>query len=142
MYLQASEPVIAELAVYVAPGGFLALAARTTTSALWRPAARQDWPATLAALDEHDLALAEGRDVRYLDEIGGRHVPTTSTYSPAPRPRMDWCWSSGTAYGSPSTRRNSTRHRRLIPGTGRSPGRRRTPGRHRPVPAVGPSLRT
>lgn len=70
MYLQASEPIIAELAAHVAPGGFLALAARTTTSALWRPAARQDWPATLAALDEHDLALAEGRDMRYLNEIG------------------------------------------------------------------------
>ena len=70
MYLPASGPVIAELAAHVAPGGFLALAARTTTSALWRPAARQDWRAALAALDEHDLARAEGRDMRYLNEIG------------------------------------------------------------------------
>ncbi len=70
MYLQASGPVIAELAAHVAPGGFLALAARTTTSALWRPAARQDWPAALAAFDEHDRARAEGRDMRYLNEIG------------------------------------------------------------------------
>jgi S-adenosylmethionine-dependent methyltransferase len=70
MYLQASEPVIAELAAHVAPGGFLALAARTTTSALWRPAARQDWQAALAAFDEHDRALAEGRDMRYINEIG------------------------------------------------------------------------
>lgn len=70
MYLQASEPVIAELAAHVAPGGFLALAARTTTSALWRPAARQDWQAALAAFDERDLALAEGRDMRYMNEIG------------------------------------------------------------------------
>lgn len=70
MYLQASGPVIAELAAHVAPGGFLALAARTTTSALWRPAARQDWRAALAAFDEYDLARAEGRDMRYVNEIG------------------------------------------------------------------------
>jgi S-adenosylmethionine-dependent methyltransferase len=70
MYLQASGPVIAELAARVAPGGFLALAARTTTSALWRPAARQDWRAALAAFGEHDLARAEGRDMRYVNEIG------------------------------------------------------------------------
>jgi SAM-dependent methyltransferase len=70
MYLPASEPVIAELAAHVAPGGFLALAARTTTSAVWRPAARQDWPAVLAAFDELEQALAEKRDMRYLNEIG------------------------------------------------------------------------
>ena len=70
MYLQASGPVIAELAAHVAPGGFLALAARTTTSAVWRPAARQDWRAALAAFGEHDSARAEGRDMRYLNEIG------------------------------------------------------------------------
>lgn len=70
MYLQASGPVIAELAALVAPGGFLALAARTTTSALWRPAARQDWRAALAAFGEYDSARAEGRDMRYLNEIG------------------------------------------------------------------------
>jgi SAM-dependent methyltransferase len=70
MYLQASEPVIAELATHVAPGGFLALAARTSTSALWRPAARQDWQAALTAFDELDLAAAEGRDMRYVNEIG------------------------------------------------------------------------
>jgi SAM-dependent methyltransferase len=70
MYLPASQPVIAELAAYVAPGGFLAAAVRTTTSALWRPAARQDWQAALAAFDEHDRALAEGRDMRYVNEIG------------------------------------------------------------------------
>jgi S-adenosylmethionine-dependent methyltransferase len=70
MYLQASEPVIAELAAHVTPGGFLALAARTATSALWRPAARQDWQAALAAFDEHDLALAQRRDMRYTNEIG------------------------------------------------------------------------
>jgi S-adenosylmethionine-dependent methyltransferase len=70
MYLPASGPVIAELAAHVRPGGLLALAARTTTSALWRPAARQDWPAALAAFEEHDRAVAEGRDMRYLNEIG------------------------------------------------------------------------
>ncbi len=70
MYLPASEPVIAELAPRVAPGGFLAIAARTVTSALWRPAARQDWQAALAAFDEHDRALADGRDMRYVNEIG------------------------------------------------------------------------
>jgi S-adenosylmethionine-dependent methyltransferase len=70
MYLQASGPVIAELAAHVAPGGLLALAARTTTSALWRPAARQDWRAALAAFDEYDRALAEDRDMRYVNEIG------------------------------------------------------------------------
>jgi S-adenosylmethionine-dependent methyltransferase len=70
MYLPASEPVIAGLAAHVAPGGFLALAARTTTSALWRPAARQDWRAALAAFGERDLARAEGRDMRYTNEIG------------------------------------------------------------------------
>lgn len=70
MYLPASPPVIAELAAHVAPGGFIALAARTTTSALWRPAARQDWQAALAAFDEHDTAQIEGRDMRYINEIG------------------------------------------------------------------------
>ena len=49
MYLSASPPVMAELAAHVAPGGFIALAVRTTTSALWRPAARQDWQAALGA---------------------------------------------------------------------------------------------
>ena len=70
MYLPASQPVIAGLAAHVAPGGFLAAAVRTTTSALWRPAARQDWQAARAAFDEHDRALAEGRDMRYINEIG------------------------------------------------------------------------
>jgi S-adenosylmethionine-dependent methyltransferase len=70
MYLPASQPVIAELAAYVAPGGFLAVAVRTATSALWRPAARQDWQAALAAFDEHDRALTERRDMRYINEIG------------------------------------------------------------------------
>jgi S-adenosylmethionine-dependent methyltransferase len=70
MYLPASGPVLAELAAHVAPGGFTAIAVRTTTSALWRPAARQDWQAALAALAEHDTAQVEGRDMRYVNEIG------------------------------------------------------------------------
>ncbi len=70
MYLPASAPVLTELAAHVAPGGFMAVAVRTATSALWRPAARQDWQAALAALAEHDAAQAEGRDMRYINEIG------------------------------------------------------------------------
>lgn len=70
MYLPAGEPVIAELAGRVAAGGFLAVAVRTPTSALWRPAARQDWPAALAAFEEYDAARAEQRDMRYVNEIG------------------------------------------------------------------------
>lgn len=70
MYLPSSEPVIASLADRVAPGGLLAAAVRTTTSALWRPAARQDWKAALAAFEEYDAARAERRDMRYVNEIG------------------------------------------------------------------------
>lgn len=70
MYLPATEPVLAELARHVRPGGILAAAVRTTTSALWRPAARQDWAGARAAFDEDERARAEGRDVRYLNEIG------------------------------------------------------------------------
>lgn len=89
MYLPASQPVIAELAAYVAPGGFLAVAARITASALWRPAARQDWQAALAAFDEHDRALTEGRDMRYINE--------TSTSARADD--LDALTTLGTAYG-------------------------------------------
>ena len=70
MYLPASQPVIAELAAHVAPGGLLALAIRTTTSAIWRPAARQDWTAALAAFQEHEAARRDGRDMRYVNELG------------------------------------------------------------------------
>jgi S-adenosylmethionine-dependent methyltransferase len=70
MYLPARQPVIAELAAHVAPGGFLALAFRTTTSAIWRPAARQDWQAALKAFDEYDAAQRDQRDMRYTNEIG------------------------------------------------------------------------
>ncbi|MEO6700531.1 MAG: methyltransferase domain-containing protein [Jatrophihabitantaceae bacterium] len=70
MYLPDPYPTVAALAARVAPGGLLALAVRTTTSALWRPAARQDWFAARAAIAEHDRAKAEGRDMDYLNEIG------------------------------------------------------------------------
>lgn len=89
MYLQESQPVIAELAARVAPGGLLALAARTTTSAVWRPAGRQDWRAALAAFDEYDGALAEGRDMRYINEIG----------APARTDDVDALTTCATAYG-------------------------------------------
>jgi S-adenosylmethionine-dependent methyltransferase len=89
MYLQASEPVIAELAAHVAPGGLLALAARTTTSAAWRPAARQDWQAALAAFDEYDSALVERRDMRYINEIG----------APARADDLDALTTCATTYG-------------------------------------------
>lgn len=70
MYLPASEPVIAELAPHVAPGGLLALAIRTNISAVWRPVARQDWQAALAAFDEYEAARSDQRDMRYVNEIG------------------------------------------------------------------------
>jgi S-adenosylmethionine-dependent methyltransferase len=89
MYLPASQPVIAELAAYIAPGGFLAAAVRTATSALWRPAARGDWQAALAAFDEHDRALTEGRDMRYCNEIG----------APARADNLEALTALATAYG-------------------------------------------
>jgi S-adenosylmethionine-dependent methyltransferase len=89
MYLPASQPVIAQLAAYVAPGGILAAAVRTTTSALWRPAARQDWQAALDAFDEHDRALAEGRDMGYINEIG----------APSRADNLDALATLATAYG-------------------------------------------
>lgn len=70
MYLPESRPAITELARYVAPGGLLCVAVRTPVSAAWRPAARQDWPAALEALGESADARAQGRDMRYLNEIG------------------------------------------------------------------------
>jgi SAM-dependent methyltransferase len=70
MYLPSSTPVVAELAAHVAPGGLLSVATRTTTSALWRPAARQDWKAAAAAFAEYDAARRDGRDMAYVNEIG------------------------------------------------------------------------
>jgi S-adenosylmethionine-dependent methyltransferase len=70
MYLPESGPAITDLARYVAAGGLLCVAVRTPVSAVWRPAARQDWAAALEALDESASARAQGRDMRYRNEIG------------------------------------------------------------------------
>lgn len=70
MYLPESAQTVAALAALVAPGGLLALAVRTTVSAVWRQAARQDWTGTLDALRELDSAKRDGRDMRYTNEIG------------------------------------------------------------------------
>lgn len=70
MYLTDSRTPMTELAGYVAPGGLLCVAVRTPVSAVWRPAARQDWPAALEAIEERAAAQAQGRDMRYLNEIG------------------------------------------------------------------------
>ena len=114
MYLPASEPVIAELAAHVAPGGLRALAARTTTSALWRPAARQDWQAALTAFRELDLAQAERRDMRYTNELGTPARADDLDALTGTAARADCGWRTGMACGSPSTRTNSTRRRRPI----------------------------
>lgn len=70
MYLPAADPVIDEMSLHLRPGGVAALAVRTTASALWRPAARQDWSAALAAFEEADRARLARRDVTYVNEIG------------------------------------------------------------------------
>jgi SAM-dependent methyltransferase len=70
MYLPDPVAAVATLAAHVAPGGRLALAVRTTTSAVWRPAARQDWFAARAAIAERNRARADGRDMEYVNEIG------------------------------------------------------------------------
>ncbi|MGI8879627.1 MAG: class I SAM-dependent methyltransferase [Jatrophihabitans sp.] len=70
MYMPESRSAIAQISRCVAPGGVLAVAVRTPVSALWRPAARQDWTAALAAFDEYDDAHDQGRDMRYVNEIG------------------------------------------------------------------------
>lgn len=70
MYLQSPDAVIAELASFVAPGGLLAIAARSAAFLPWRPLLRRDWEGVRRAFDELDLAVKEGRDARYVNEIG------------------------------------------------------------------------
>ena len=70
MYLPESDTAVAELAARVAPGGMLSVLTRNAASMAWRPAARGQWNAALAMLDELDVALAEGRDATYTNEIG------------------------------------------------------------------------
>jgi S-adenosylmethionine-dependent methyltransferase len=62
---------------------------RTATSALRRPAARQDWQAALAAFGEYDRARTEGRDMRYINEIG----------APARADNLDALTTLATAHG-------------------------------------------
>jgi S-adenosylmethionine-dependent methyltransferase len=70
MYLPESAQTVAAMAASVPAGGLLALAVRTTVSAVWRQAARQDWAGALAAFRELDSAQRDGRDMRYTNEIG------------------------------------------------------------------------
>lgn len=70
MYVPDPLATVATLAARVAPGGLFAMAVRTTTSALWRPAARQDWFAAREAIAEDGRAEGEGRDMHYVNEIG------------------------------------------------------------------------
>jgi SAM-dependent methyltransferase len=70
MYLPESTAAIATLARLVAPGGVVSVVTRNGDALAWRPAARHDWAAAVAMLDEVQRAAAEGRDARYRNEIG------------------------------------------------------------------------
>ncbi|MGO4598830.1 class I SAM-dependent methyltransferase [Terrabacter sp. 2RAF25] len=70
MYLPESRPAVAALARRVAPGGIVSLVARNGDAMAWRPAARHDWPAALAVLEEVRRAVEEGRSADYRNEIG------------------------------------------------------------------------
>jgi S-adenosylmethionine-dependent methyltransferase len=89
MCLPDPASAVAALADRVAPGGRLALAVRTTTSALWRPAARQDWFAARTAIREFNLAAAENRDMTYVNELG----------TPAHAQQLNAILELGTAHG-------------------------------------------
>lgn len=70
MYLPAPDAAIAELASFVGPGGFLAVAARSAVFLPWRPLLRRNWAEVQGAFAELDAAAREGRDARYVNEIG------------------------------------------------------------------------
>lgn len=70
MYLPSPRPVIAELAAFVAPGGCLAIAARSAMFLPWRQVLRRDLYAAQAAFAEVDSAALEGRYPHYVNEIG------------------------------------------------------------------------
>lgn len=70
MYLPDASDAVARLAARVAPNGFLSLVARNGPTMAWRPSIRGDWPAALTMLDEIQAASAQGRDARYVNEIG------------------------------------------------------------------------
>jgi SAM-dependent methyltransferase len=89
MYVPDPLATVAALTARVAPGGLFAMAVRTTTSALWRPAARQDWFAAREAIAEHARAQVEGRDMCYVNEIG----------APARAQGFDTLLAAGAAHG-------------------------------------------
>lgn len=70
MYLDSPDEALAALARRVAPGGALSVVTRNDKALAWRPAARCDWAAVLAALAEQDSARDEGRDATYVNELG------------------------------------------------------------------------
>ncbi len=70
MYLPEAGDAVARLAAWVAPGGVLSVVARNGSAMAWRPALRGDWSGALALLDEVEAATREGRDARYVNEIG------------------------------------------------------------------------
>jgi SAM-dependent methyltransferase len=70
MYLPSPRAAVAELADFVAPGGLLAIAARSAAFLPWRPLLRRDWGGVRSAFDEVDSAAREGRYPRYVNEIG------------------------------------------------------------------------
>lgn len=70
MYLPSADSAITELAGFVAADGFLAVAARSAAFLPWRPLLRSDWQGAQDAFDELDLAAAQARDARYVNEIG------------------------------------------------------------------------
>lgn len=70
MYLPERREAMARLAARVAPGGLLSVVARNGPAMAWRPSLRGDWPAVIRMLDEIECAAREGRDARYVNEIG------------------------------------------------------------------------
>lgn len=70
MYLPEPSGAMTRLAARVAAGGLLSVVARNGPAMAWRPSMRADWAAALAMLDEVEAAAREGRDARYVNEIG------------------------------------------------------------------------
>lgn len=70
MYLASPEYAIADLASFVAPGGYLSVAARSSTFLPWRPLLRGDLTGAQEGFDELDSAAKEGRYPLYINEIG------------------------------------------------------------------------
>lgn len=70
MYLSESGGAMTRLAARVAPGGLLSVVARNGAAMAWRPAIRREWRAALEMLDEIEASAKDGRDARYVNEIG------------------------------------------------------------------------